>query len=86
MSRNGQHKREPDTGVSECVEIFQAMRERRKYLRAKYGVGCPSCVKQFPKAQPKILLPQEYCRQHRYTDPRPESIMDSEFLSREAQP
>jgi len=61
------------------AEVFGAMRDMRKHLRAKYGVPCPVCKQKLPKAHPTILLPQQRCRMHGYRDERPESIMDSEF-------
>lgn len=58
--------------MSECVEIFQAIGDHRKRLRAKYGVPCPVCVEKLPRAHPSILLPQQRCRIHGYIDTRPE--------------
>lgn len=65
--------------MSETVEIYKAMNEHRKMLRAKYGVNCPACKRHRPKASPSILLPQQRCRIDGYRDPRPESLMASEF-------
>jgi hypothetical protein len=65
--------------MSEVGEIYGAMRDMRKHLRAKYGVPCPECVRKLPKANPTILLPQHRCRIHGYRDPRPESLMDGEY-------
>lgn len=65
--------------MSEVGEIYGAMRDMRRQLRAKYGVPCPECVRKLPKAQPTILIPQQRCRIHGYRDPRPESLMDGEY-------
>jgi len=58
--------------VSEAIEIYGAIRDHKKALRAKYGVNCPECVAKLPKASPAILLPQQRCRIHGYRDPRPD--------------
>lgn len=58
--------------MSEQVEIFAAMKDHKKRLRAKYGVNCPQCAVKRPKAHPTILLPQQRCRVDGYIDPRPE--------------
>lgn len=64
--------------MSDTIEAFRALKDHRKALRAKYGVPCPECRRLLPKAQPKILLPGEYCRMHKLTDPRPE-LTDEEY-------
>jgi hypothetical protein len=58
--------------MSEAVDIFRAMKDHNKRLRAKYGVNCPRCAEVRPKAPPSILLPQQRCRVDGYVDPRPE--------------
>lgn len=58
--------------MSESIQIFRDMKVLRKLLRQHHGQPCPRCVQFLPKAHPTILLPQERCRIHRYTDPRPE--------------
>jgi hypothetical protein len=62
--------------MTDTIDTFRALKDHRKALRAKYGVPCPECQRLLPKAQPKILLPQEYCRMHKFTDPRPELTND----------
>jgi len=57
--------------MSDMGEDFRAMRENRKELRAKYGIECPTCKVERPKACPTILLPQQRCRVCGYKDPRP---------------
>ncbi len=56
--------------MSDAVEGFRAIKEYRKQQRAEHGVACPGCLKRWPKAQPKILLPSQRCRCG-YVDPRP---------------
>jgi hypothetical protein len=58
--------------MGDMGDDFKALEAHHKALRAKYGVACPECVRRLPKAHPKILLPQAYCRMHKYRDPRPE--------------
>lgn len=57
--------------MSEQAEIWKAMGDHRKRVRALYGVNCPQCAVKRPKAHPTILLPQQRCRVDGYTDPRP---------------
>ena len=57
--------------MGDMGEDFRAMRDANRALRNKYGVGCPECIRLFPKASPKILLPGQQCKRHRYRDPRP---------------
>ncbi|MAK55456.1 MAG: hypothetical protein CML17_06395 [Pusillimonas sp.] len=64
--------------MSETGEIFNAMRDHKKALRAKYGVNCPQCAIKRPKAHPSILLPQQRCRVDGYRDPRPE-LTDQQY-------
>ena len=58
--------------MSEMADVFGAMKDHRRQLRAKYGEPCPECKRLLPKAHPSILLPQQMCRIHKYRDPRPE--------------
>lgn len=51
-------------------ELFNAMREQRKELRARLGVNCPGCRVKEPKRTPSILLPQQRCKVCGYRDPR----------------
>jgi hypothetical protein len=60
----------------DMVAIWRGMEQYRKDMRRDLGIPCPGCVKQFPKANPKILVPGQYCKRHKYTDPRPESVTD----------
>jgi len=51
-------------------DIFRAMKEHSRELRAKYGINCPDCNKLQPKRIPTILLPQQKCKVCGYRDPR----------------
>jgi hypothetical protein len=57
--------------MGDVGDDFNAMKEQRRELRAKYGVPCPECVKKLPKASPSILLPRQRCNIHGYRDQRP---------------
>lgn len=54
-----------DTG-----DYFRDLKDHRKMLRDKYGVVCPICKVNLPKANPSILLPQQKCKVCGYVDPR----------------
>lgn len=58
--------------MGDMVDIFRDMRDRKRRLRAKYGMPCPRCCVEQPHRQPTILLPGAMCRVHRpaYRDPR----------------
>jgi hypothetical protein len=58
--------------MSDAIDDFRALKQFRQKERAAYGRPCPVCVEKLPRAHPKILLPQQVCRMHRYRDPRPE--------------
>jgi uncharacterized metal-binding protein len=60
--------------MSDTVDDFRALKQFRSRLREVYGVPCPVCREKLPKAQPKILQPQQVCRAHKpyYQDQRPE--------------
>jgi hypothetical protein len=66
--------------MSEQAEIYGAMKDHKKAIRAKFGVNCPQCAIKRPKAYPTILLPQQRCRVDGYVDPRPE-LTDAEWSS-----
>lgn len=63
-------------------EIFAALKRVKQNRRARYGVPCPVCQRRLPKANPKILLPQQVCMfahpQERYKDPRPRITAEQE--------
>ena len=52
-------------------EVFNAWKDRRRTLRATFGVDCPKCAEARPRASPSILLPQQRCKMDGYRDPRP---------------
>lgn len=57
--------------MGDVGEMFKALRDERRALRAKYGISCPKCRTARPKAQPSILLPQQRCKVDGFRDPRP---------------
>lgn len=64
--------------MSDAAEMYRAMDDHRKALRAKYGVECPECKRLRPKTDASILLPQQRCRVDKYVDPRPD-LTDEEW-------
>ncbi len=58
--------------MSDSIDTHKALTDRKKAMKARYGVPCPMCQRHLPKANPSILLPQGRCRIHGYRDPRPE--------------
>lgn len=62
--------------MGDSVEVFRAMDEVRRKMRAELGAPCPECQRRLPRAHPKILLPGQRCKMHSYTDQRPDSAID----------
>jgi hypothetical protein len=58
--------------MSDMGDDFKAHRAFKNQLKEKYGKPCPECLRLLPKAHPKILMPQGYCKMHKYKDQRPE--------------
>lgn len=56
--------------MSEIAELYNAMKEERRRLRALYGVECPKCKELRPKTNASILLPGQRCKVDHYVDPR----------------
>ena len=63
--------------MGDMGEIFNAMKEDRREKRALYGVPCPECTVNLPKASPKILMPNQKCWCG-YRDPRKWADVKSE--------
>lgn len=57
--------------MGDMADYFKDMRDHKKRLREKYGIECPVCKKERPKACATILLPQQRCRLDKYKDERP---------------
>lgn len=57
--------------MGDMGEIFNAMRDHKKAIRAKFGVQCPQCRVKEPRRQPTLLLPGQRCKVDGYRDPRP---------------
>lgn len=57
--------------MGDMGDIYNAMREERRALRAKFGIPCPHCRDKQPKREPTILLPGQRCKVDGYRDPRP---------------
>lgn len=63
---------------SELAQDFRLMRDRKKAVRAKFGVQCPKCIELLPKCFPSILLPQQRCKVDGYRDLRP-ALTDADW-------
>jgi len=59
-------------------DMYRGMDARRKLLRARFGVECPTCKINRPKTNATILLPQQRCRVDGYCDPRPNLTQQQE--------
>lgn len=57
--------------MGDMGDLYNAMREERRALRAKFGTPCPHCRDKQPKREPTILLPGQRCKVDGYRDPRP---------------
>jgi hypothetical protein len=66
--------------MSNLGDDLKSIAEHKKRLKEKYGAPCHECLRLLPKANPKILMPQGYCKMHKYKDTRPE-LTDTEWLS-----
>jgi hypothetical protein len=60
--------------MSDAIDDFRALKQFRRLRRERFGVPCPRCAIEQPRAQATILEPQQICRRHKphYRDPRPE--------------
>lgn len=70
--------------MSDTIDDYKALRDHRKTLRVKYGVNCPQCAFDRPKAPPSKLMPQQRCKVDGYRDPRPE-LTDEQWAQVAAQ-
>lgn len=41
--------------------MFNDLKQHKKELKNSYGIPCPNCTVKLPKAQPKILMPNQKC-------------------------
>lgn len=57
--------------MGDMGEFYNGLRDERRERRAKFGVPCPGCIKDHPKREPTILLPQQRCKVCGHRDPRP---------------
>jgi len=60
--------------MSDMIDAFRDIKATNKRIRQLFGQPCQRCQVSLPKAQPKILLPQQWCKAHKphWQDPRPE--------------
>lgn len=57
--------------MGDMGDVFNDWKNMKRKVRQKYGVECPKCKEERPKANPSILLPQQTCLVDGYKDPRP---------------
>lgn len=57
--------------MGDMGELFNAFRDEKRRLRAKFGVKCPNCRTKQPLREPTILLPGQRCKVDGYRDARP---------------
>jgi hypothetical protein len=68
------------------IDLFRDLKDFRAIKRKAFGMPCPACLEKLPRAQPKVLLPQQTCRAHKphYRDQRPELTQaDYDALTKE---
>lgn len=56
--------------MNDMAEIWNDVRDRRRKMRAAFGIECPRCKEKRPKSNASILLPGQYCKVDGYRDPR----------------
>lgn len=47
--------------MGDMAEIFNEWKEYKKERRQRLVMPCPDCIIRLPKAQPKILMPNQKC-------------------------
>lgn len=47
--------------MGDMGEIFNEYKAYKKERKARLGMPCPDCTVKLPKAQPKILMPNQKC-------------------------
>lgn len=47
--------------MGDCGEVWREVKKYRKARKEKLGMPCPDCAVRLPKAQPKILMPNQKC-------------------------
>lgn len=67
--------------TSNYGELCRDLRNAKREARRKYGVPCPICKRERPKAYPSILLPEQVCKIDGYRDPR-QRTPETEYLHR----
>jgi hypothetical protein len=47
--------------MGDVGDVFKAWKSHKKERRDALGIPCPDCTKRLPKADPKILMPNQKC-------------------------
>lgn len=61
--------------MGDMAEVWQEWKAHKRERKDKLGMPCPDCVVRLPKAQPKILMPNQKCWCG-YIDKRPRGNHD----------
>lgn len=56
--------------MGDVGDVFNNLRNKKRQMRAKWGLNCVGCPKVQPKRTPTILVPGQRCKVCGYTDPR----------------
>jgi hypothetical protein len=56
--------------MGEMGEMFRDLKAERQAQRAKWGVNCPTCLKERPRGNATLLLPGQTCKVDKFRDPR----------------
>lgn len=51
--------------MGEIGEMWKAVKEENKLAKELFGIPCKKCLREFPKAEPTIMMPQRICRRHK---------------------
>ena len=47
--------------MGDMAEVWKDWKEYKKERKERLGIPCPDCTIRLPKAQPKILMPNQKC-------------------------
>ena len=68
-------KEQGDKQISDMAEVWKEWKAHKRERKDKFGMPCADCVVRLPKAQPKILMPNQKCWCG-YIDKRPRGNHD----------
>lgn len=47
--------------MGDMAEVWKDWKAYKKERKQQLGLACPDCIVRLPKAQPKILMPNQKC-------------------------